>query len=83
MLLVVEECVEILLGITAPASLVLEEDAIRRRLGLVTQPDGISADCLVVGQTVLETLLILVGNPETVNWRRSRQASGGIDGDRR
>lgn len=29
MLLVVEECVEILLGITTPASLVLEEDAIR------------------------------------------------------
>lgn len=83
MLLVVEEGVEILLGIAAPPSLVLEEDAIGGNLGLVRQPDGVGADCLVVGQTVLETVLILAGNPETVNWRRCRQASGGIDRNRR
>jgi hypothetical protein len=72
MLLVMKKCVKIVLGISSPAGLVLEEDALGGSLGLIGEPDWIGTDSLVVRQTVLEAILVLAGNPETINWWWSR-----------
>jgi hypothetical protein len=72
MLLVMKKCVKIVLGISSPAGLVLEEDALRGGLGLIGEPDWIGTDSLVVRQTVLEAILVLAGNPETIDWWWSR-----------
>ncbi|KAF7548719.1 hypothetical protein G7Z17_g6893 [Cylindrodendrum hubeiense] len=76
MLLVVEESVEVVLGIAAPAGLILEVDAVLRGFGLIGEPDGERADCFIVGQAVLETLLVRTGDPEAIDRRQRRQPAG-------
>ncbi|GJC77235.1 hypothetical protein ColLi_00073 [Colletotrichum liriopes] len=53
-LLVVEEGVEVVLGVAAPAALVLEQDALVLLLVVVAEPDGHRLDGLAVGQLGLE-----------------------------
>jgi hypothetical protein len=81
MLLVVKQRVEIVLGVATPAGLVLEEDTFFTGLGLVGEPDGECADRLAVGQLVLEFLLVLERNPETIIGRGRRQPSVCVNGN--
>ncbi|KAI6755888.1 hypothetical protein HG531_004994 [Fusarium graminearum] len=82
MLLVVKKCVKIMLGISSPAGLVLEKDAFGGSLRLIGEPNWVGSDSLVVRQSVLETVLVLARNPETINGGRSRQACVTINGNR-
>ena len=72
MLLVVKKRVKIMLGISSPAGLVLEKDTLGGGLRLIGEPDWVGSDSLVVGQAVLEAVLVLARNPEAINWGRSR-----------
>lgn len=83
MLLVVEEGVEIMFGVAAPAALVLEKDARFLLLVVVAEPDGHRLDGLAVGELGLEAGLVLLGKPETLAGGRRGQAGIAIDGDGR
>ncbi|GKT82231.1 LOW QUALITY PROTEIN: hypothetical protein Ct61P_00081 [Colletotrichum tofieldiae] len=82
-LLVVEEGVEVVLGVAAPAALVLEQDALVLLLVVVAEPDGHRLDGLAVGQLGLEAGLVLLGQPEALAGRRRGQAGVAVDGDGR
>ncbi|GKT50494.1 uncharacterized protein ColSpa_10675 [Colletotrichum spaethianum] len=81
-LLVVEEGVEVVLGVAAPPALVLEEDALVLLLVVVAEPDRHRLDGLAVGQLRLEAGLVLLGQPEALARRRRRQAGVAVNGDR-
>jgi hypothetical protein len=81
-LLVVKKCVKIMLCISSPAGLFLEKDTLGGSLRLIGEPNWVGSDSLVVGQAVLETILVLARNPETINGGRSWQACVTINGNR-
>ncbi|TKW53368.1 hypothetical protein CTA1_7662 [Colletotrichum tanaceti] len=81
-LLVVEEGVEVVLGVAAPAALVLEQDALVLLLVVVAEPDGHRLDGLAVGQLGLEAGLVFAGQPETLARGRRGQTRIAVNGDR-
>jgi hypothetical protein len=81
MLFVVEEGVEIMLGIPPPPVLVPEMDTFAGSFVLVKEPYRYGADRLVMGELVLELLLILLGHPMPINWWWRRQSGRRIDRD--
>jgi hypothetical protein len=72
MLLIVKKRVKIMLGISSPTGLILQKDSLGGSLRLIGEPNWVGSDSLVVGQAVLEAVLVLARNPETINWGRSR-----------
>ncbi|SPQ25681.1 5aea1791-de3b-44bd-b511-1c7ceda42855 [Thermothielavioides terrestris] len=80
--LVVEEGIEVVLGVAPPSGLVLQLDAVLASVGIVGEPDWDGLDLLVMRELALEPLHVLLGNPQAVGRGRRRRGLGGVERDR-